>query len=143
MGGSNSNPPYSYLQNGQALGFDNDLMREVANILGMEVKFQLTPLAEAKENLENGTVDVIGGLAYFDRYEKGFLFGTPHAVQYYDLFIRRDSHIRSLSDIEGKTVIVQNGDIMEDYFNGGDYPVQTVLAETPLEALTWGSFWNL
>lgn len=137
VGGDDSNPPYSYVQDGQALGYDNDLMREVAKILDMNIEFQLSPLAEAKDALRQGSIDVIGGIASSDRPDSGMLFGTPHAILYYDLFVRRDSGIQSLSKMKDLTLIVQQGDVMQTSLEDLGYTGKVVLAANPLEALTW------
>ena len=137
VGGDDSNPPYSYIQNGQALGYDNDLMREIAKILDMNVEFHLSSLADAKEALRQGSIDVIGGIASSERPESGMLYGTPHAILYYDLFVRRDSGIQSLSKMSDQTLIVQQGDVMQTSLEDLGYTGKVVLASNPLEALTW------
>ena len=131
------NPPYSYLQDGAALGLDNDLMREIAKNLEMDVVFKLSPLAEARENLVNGSVDVIRGMAFSDHQDDDLLFGTPYAVQYYVLFVRQDSDIKSLKTMKDKIIVVIEGDAMVSYLNQQGYKDQVVLAESPLDALTW------
>ncbi|PKN89618.1 MAG: hypothetical protein CVU45_06730, partial [Chloroflexi bacterium HGW-Chloroflexi-7] len=102
VGGDDSNPPYSYLEEGEAMGLDNDLMREVAKNLGMKVVFNLSPLAEARQELIKGNLDVIGGMAFSLLQDDGLLYGTPHAVQYYDLFVRKDSGISSITSMKEK-----------------------------------------
>ncbi|MBA4384564.1 MAG: hypothetical protein C0410_07490 [Anaerolinea sp.] len=137
VGGDDSNPPYSYLQDGEAMGLDNDLMREVAKNLGMDVVYKLAPLADARNNLINGSVDVIGGMAFSQHQDEDLLFGTPHAVQYYDLFVRQDSGIQSLDSMEDKTIVVIKGEAMVSYLNQLGFTDQIVMAENPLDALTW------
>ncbi len=137
VGGDDSNPPFSYLEDGEAMGLDNDLMREVAKNLGMAVVFRLTPLAEAREYLIDGKVDVIGGMAFANRQDDDLLFGTPHAVEYYDLFVRNDSGISSLSSMRGKVLVVIKGDAIINYLDQQGFSGQYVAADTPLDALTW------
>lgn len=135
VGGDADYPPFSFLENGEAKGFDNDLIRAVAEVLGVEVEFHLTPWEDAKQNLLSGKVDVIGGMAYSAEREEFFEFSTPHSVLFFDLFVRRNSSITKLEDIQGKQVIIQRGGVMEDYLNETGFTGEIVTVENPLEAL--------
>jgi PAS domain S-box-containing protein len=135
VGGDDSYPPFSYLENGIAQGFDNDLMREYARVMGMNVEFKLTPWAEAKQNLIDGKVDVIGGMVISDQRKELYSFGTPHTILYFDLFVRKNSKINTLEDIQGTQIIVQNGGIMADYLKSMQFSGEIVSAENPLDAL--------
>jgi PAS domain S-box-containing protein/putative nucleotidyltransferase with HDIG domain len=137
IGGDDSNPPYSYIQDGEALGLDNDLMREVAKNLGMKAVFNLSTLAEARQNLIDGKVDVIGGISFSQHQDENLLFGTSHAVQYYDLFVRQDSGISSISSMKDKITVVIAGDEIINFLTQQGITGQVVTAETPVDALTW------
>ena len=135
IGGDEAYPPYSYSENGEARGFDNDLMRAVAAVMGVEAEFQLSPWEEAKQNLLDGNVDVIGGMAYSNERDEVFDFSTPHSELYFDLFIRKNSGINDIQDAEGKQILIQSGGIMEEYLKNLGFPVTAVTVDTPLEAL--------
>ncbi len=135
VGGDNSYPPFSYLENGEAKGFDNDLMRALAQVMGVEVEFHLTSWAEARQNLLDGKVDVIGGMAYSAERDELYDFTTPHAELYFDLFVRNTSSIKGIDDIAGKQIIVQTGGIMEDYLAKSGFTGEVIHADNPLAAL--------
>ena len=135
VGGDADYPPYSFLENGEAKGFDNDLIRAVAGVMGVEVEFLLTPWEEAKQNLLSGKVDVIGGMAYSVEREPLFEFSTPHSALFFDLFVRRNSSIKKLEDIQGKQIIVQRGGVMVDYLIETGFTGEIVTVENPREAL--------
>ncbi len=137
VGGDDSNPPFSYLENGEAMGLDNDLMREIVKNQGMAVVFNLSSLADARKNLTEGKVDVIGGVAFSKRQDDDLLFGTPHAVQYYDLFVRKDSKISSISSLHDKIIVVIAGDPIITYLDQQGFSGQFVAAANPIDALTW------
>ena len=137
VGGEDDNPPYSYLEEGQALGLDNDLMREIALNLGMQIEYNLTSLDEAKQNLQDGKIDVINGLVESDQVNQNFLFGTPYAIMAYDLFVKRDSGIRSISDIEEGTIVVIQEDGMEQYLKDMGYSGQIITSKDSIQALSW------
>ena len=135
VGGDEAYPPFSFLENGEARGFDNDLMRAVANVMGVELEFNLSSWDEAKQNLLDGKVDVIGGMAYSTDRDVLYDFSTPHTELYFDLFIRKNSDIDDIRDIEGKQIIIQSGGIMDEYLQGIGFPVTIIRVDTPLEAL--------
>jgi len=135
VGGDADYPPFSFLENGEAKGFDNDLIRAVAEVMGVEVEFHLAPWEEAKQNLLSGTVDVIGGMAYSTERDSIFEFSTPHSALYFDLFIRRNSSIKKIEDIQGKRIIIQRGGVMEDYLKETGFTGDIIPVENPLEAL--------
>lgn len=135
VGGDDSYPPFSYLEDGEAKGFDNDLIRAVAEVMGVKVEFQLSPWEEAKQNLIDGKVDVIAGMAYSTERDQVLDFSSPHSVLYFDLFIRRISSIKKIEDIEGKQIIVQSGGVMEDYLREIGFTGTVISAQSPLEAL--------
>jgi PAS domain S-box-containing protein/putative nucleotidyltransferase with HDIG domain len=135
VGGDDSYPPFSYLENGEAKGFDNDLMRALAEVMGVDVEFHLSTWAEARQNLLDGKVDVIGGMAYSAERDALYDFTTPHAELYFDLFVRNNSSIKSINDISGKQIIVQAGGIMEDYLAKNGFTGEVIYADSPLAAL--------
>lgn len=135
VGGDNAYPPFSYLEDGEAKGFDNDLIRAVAEVMGVEVEIHLSPWDEAKQNLLDGKVDVIGGMAYSTDRDMIYDFSTPHTELFFDLFVRRNSEIVDLRDIAGKQILIQSGGIMEDYLEQVDFSGTVIRVETPLEAL--------
>jgi PAS domain S-box-containing protein len=108
VGGDEAYPPFSYLENGEAVGFDNDLMRAVAEVMGVK---------------------------YSTDRDEVFDFSTPHSEIYFDLFIRKNSDIADIQDIEGKQILIQTGGIMEEYLKNIGFIVTAVYVETPLEAL--------
>ncbi len=135
VGGDNAYPPYSYLKDGVAQGFDNDLIRAVAQVMGVNVEFNLTSWAEAQQNLLDGKVDLLSGIAYSKAREQLFDFANPHSVHYYDVFVRSNSKIKSLDDLKGKQIVVQNGDIMQEYLQGSGLSGSISTVTNPEEAL--------
>jgi PAS domain S-box-containing protein/putative nucleotidyltransferase with HDIG domain len=135
VGGDEAYPPFSFLENGEASGFDNDLMRAVAEVMGVQLEFHLTSWSEAKQNLLDGKVDVIGGMAYSSDRTELYDFSTPHTELYFDLFTRRNSKIKDINDIDGKQIIIQSGGVMEDYLKNINFDGKIIRVATPLEAL--------
>ncbi len=136
VGGDDAYPPFSYLVNGEALGFDNDLLRAVADVMGVQLEFHLSSWTEARQNLLDGKVDVIGGMAYSSERDALYDFSTPHTELYFDLFVRKNSGIVDLQDIAGKQIVIQSGGIMEDYLEETGFTGTVIRVDSPYIALT-------
>lgn len=137
VGGDDSNPPYSFLENGNAQGLDNDLIRRMAETLGYRVEFNLSDLSDAKQKLANGDIDVISGITNSEQTTQSMLFAAPHALITYDLFVQADSGIKSISDLQNGEIIVIRGDESQKYLNEIDFSGHIVLAKNAEEAMTW------
>jgi PAS domain S-box-containing protein len=116
VGGDHENPPYEYLENGKATGFNVELIRAAAAIAGFDVEIRLGPWAKARRALEQGDVDALSGMYWSEERSKGVDFSVPHTMVRSALFVRKGSPIRSLADLRDKEVIVQEGDVLNDLF---------------------------
>ena len=110
--------PYSYLDNGVPTGFSIDVMRAVAEVMGITIKIDLAPWEEVRRQMEQGEILILAGM--FDSPERQKLvdFSTPHIIVTPTLFVRQGSPLHSLDDlrrIEHPSIIVQNRDIMHDF----------------------------
>src|SRR3990172_7680063 len=116
VGGDHENPPYEYLENGKATGFNVELMRAAAAIAGFDVEIRLGPWAKARRALEQGDVDALSGMYWSEERSKVVDFSVPHTMVRSALFVRKGSPIRSLADLRDKEVVLQEGDVLHDFF---------------------------
>jgi PAS domain S-box-containing protein len=114
VGGDHDYPPYEFLENGKPTGFDIELMRAVADAMGFDVEFRLGPWNKIRKNLEQGRIDALAGMYYSGDRSTLVDFSVSHTMVTSGLFVRKDSAIRSRADIQGKEIIVQEGDILHD-----------------------------
>lgn len=137
VGGDRDYPPYEYLdKDGRPAGYNVELTKAIAEVMGMKVRFRLGTWSEMREALQNGTVDVLEGMSYSDERAAEVDFSIPHTIVNHAVFARRDSHhVNTLHDLEGKTVAVHRGGIMHDYLAGIRFPAKLVLTDTPADAL--------
>lgn len=115
-GGDSAFPPYEYLDaEGRPSGFNIDLARAVAREIGVGITFQLAPWSETRGKLERGELD-LASMFYSASRARMAEFSVPHTLVYQAVFARNDSPpYRSLDDLKGRRVAVQDGDIMHDY----------------------------
>ncbi|MEZ4599811.1 MAG: PAS domain S-box protein [Syntrophotaleaceae bacterium] len=114
VGGDHDNPPYEFLENGQPTGFNVELMQAVAEIMSLAVEFRLGPWIEARRALEEGRIHALSGMYYSLDRSTLVDFTVPHTMVSSGIFVRKESPLRSYADIQGKEIIVQEGDIIHD-----------------------------
>jgi PAS domain S-box-containing protein len=114
VGGDHDCPPYEYLENGKPTGFDVELMRAVADVIGFDVEFRLGKWNRVRQDLEEGRIDALAGMYYSADRSRLVDFSVPHTMVSSGILVRKGSAIRSYVDIQGKEIIVQEGDIIHD-----------------------------
>ena len=109
--------PYTFVnQNGDPDGFSLDLIRAVAEEMGLTLEIHVDTWDLARNALEDGTIDVLPMMAYSKERDRQFDFSVPHTIAYDAFFTRKDAgKIRSLDDLRGKKIIVMRGDQAHDY----------------------------
>ncbi len=135
VGGDHENPPYEFLKDGKPTGFNVDLMRAVAEAEGMTVEFRLGPWNDVRRELEQGKIDALAGMYYSEERSKAVDFSVPHTMVTAGLFIRGDSPIRSIDDMKGKGVIVQKGDLIDDYLRKEGIASRIIEVKDPADVL--------
>ncbi|HJV64292.1 MAG TPA: transporter substrate-binding domain-containing protein [Geomonas sp.] len=137
VGGDRDYPPYEFIdQNGKPAGFNVELTRAIAEVMGMRVTFRLGSWSEMRSNLQNGRVDVLEGMSFSDERTKEVDFSVPSAIVNQAIFARRDSPpVASLGELAGKTVAVHRAGIMHDYLVRTGFKGKLELTPTPADAL--------
>lgn len=137
VGGDRDYPPYEFIdKNGQPNGYNVELTKAIAEVMGIKVQFRLGSWSEMREALQSGKIDVLQGMSYSEERAGQVDFSLPHTIVNHAVFARRDSpNVNSLAELEGKTVAVHRGGIMHDYLVGNNFSGRLTLTETPADAL--------
>jgi len=137
VGGDRDYPPYEFLdKEGHPSGYNVELTRAIADVMGMKVEFRLGTWSEMRAALQNGTVDVLQGMSYSEDRLAEVDFSLPHTIVNHAVFARKDSrNVNSLEDLEGKSVAVHRGGIMHDLLVKKGFTGKLVLTDTPADAL--------
>lgn len=115
VGGDMDDPPYEYLVDGVPTGFNIDIFKAVAEVMGLKADIRLGPWDEVRSRLEHGEYDMLLGMYKTPERDESADFSKPHLMVNNTIFIRRGSDIRSLDDINNREVIVQNKNVMHDF----------------------------
>ena len=119
VGFDKSYPPYGFVgDDGEFTGFDIELATEVAKRCGWELK--LEPIDwDAKDSLLNsGAINCIWNGFTMEGREDDYTFSDPYMLNGQVIVVKKDSGIKSLDDLAGKTVITQTDSAAEDVLNG-------------------------
>ena len=135
VGGSASNPPYEYLENGQPAGFAVDLVKAVAHAMDFEVQFILTNSQQSRQDLLDGKVDMLAGLAYSTNRDTDLDFSVPITYTTFDLYVRNDSPARTLEDVRGKEIIVISNSVVYEYLAAERFTSRIVQVNEPTDAI--------
>ncbi|MDY6822492.1 MAG: transporter substrate-binding domain-containing protein [Thermodesulfobacteriota bacterium] len=135
-GGDDSYPPYEFVdKNGYATGFNVELMRAIAEAAGFDITINLGPWKVVRSQITNGEIDMITGMYYSQARDKMFDFSIPHTIVSHGIFVRKDSPVQSVTDLAGKAVIVQEGDIMHDFVVEENITDKVIAVENQEKAL--------
>lgn len=137
IGGDYSYPPYEFIdESGQPSGYNVELTRAIAEVMGMNIEFRLDEWSVVREALTNGEIDALQGMVSSPERGKMFRFSPPHAIVHQSIFSRRgEASAITLQQLKGKQVVVQKNGIMHDYLLQNNVGAIVSTAETHADAL--------
>jgi ABC-type amino acid transport substrate-binding protein len=104
------NPPFEYVSNGQRIGFEVDLMNEIARRLALTPVFVDTQWETILQQMQAGQYDaIVGGITITPERRRMLAWSTPYMTTTLSLVIdsRRSPQIRSIADLKTASVGVQ------------------------------------
>jgi polar amino acid transport system substrate-binding protein len=137
VGADRDYPPYEFIdKNGHPAGYNVDLTRAIAEVMGMTVEFRFGNWSEIRQGLVAGEIDVLQGISWSEERAKSLDFASPHSIVHHAIFARKEApEVSSLDGLAGKEVIVFRGGIMDEEITRRGDAARIVRVETPAEAL--------
>lgn len=116
LGLDDSFPPMGFRdENGEIVGFDIDLAREVADRMGVELRLQPIDWDAKILDLNSRDIDVIwNGLTITAEREEQITFSKPYIANRQIVIVRAGSGISTKSDMAGAVVGIQLGSSAQD-----------------------------
>jgi polar amino acid transport system substrate-binding protein len=119
-------PPFEFIENTKIVGFDIDIITEVAKRLEKKIEFKNMPFDTLIPELQLGKIHLIGaGLtetperAQQGLFTKPFLSGVPLVA----ISLKKNTPITNLSDLTGKTVAVNTGYTADMFMSKVEGPI--------------------
>ncbi|MEL0657584.1 transporter substrate-binding domain-containing protein [Psychromonas arctica] len=101
-------PPFNFVQNGEASGYNNDLMRLVADKVGLNIEFVIGyEWYEYLEKLKNNEIDIISNMKITPDRQKFTAFTHYQSLTSMDGLLTREGEVfaNDFSDIQSIAVI--------------------------------------
>lgn len=113
--GAEDYPPYEFLDpSGEPAGFNVELTRAIAEVMGMGVEFRFGRWSEIRAGLEAGQIDVLQGITWTEERARSLDF-APFAIVHHAIFTRTDGpRLDGVDDLRGRKVIVFRGGYMDE-----------------------------
>ncbi len=128
-------PPFSVTDSGHADGFSVDLLKAVAEEMGIEVTFKIDQWSILKDELENGVLDILPLVGYTEERDEVFDFTVPYIVMRGNIFVRKGNEdIQSQEDLFGKEILVLEGDNSQEWAWSIGLDTELTATSTYLEA---------
>lgn len=141
VGFDKSYPPYGFVdENNEYTGFDLDMAKEVAERNGWEVQLEAIDW-DAKDSLLNqGSINCIWNGFTMEGREDNYTFSEPYMLNEQVVVVKKDSGIKTLADLKGKTVVTQADSAALDVLS--DEEGQKAVADTFKELQTLPDYNN-
>ena len=137
VGGNSAYPPYEFLDgDGKPAGYNVDLTRAIADVMGMKVQFRFDSWSKLRSSLTGGKIDILQGISFSEERTKSIDFSPPHTIVHHAIFARRGTPVvSSLEGLRGKKVVVFQNGIMHDSLVSLGFGADLILTDSPADAL--------
>jgi polar amino acid transport system substrate-binding protein len=103
-------PPFEQGKPGSYTGFDIELMEAIAEKMGRKAEFTDTSFETIFRDVAQGKFEaVVSAATITDEREKAVDFSNPYYLSEQAVLVKEGSDIKSLEDLDGKTVAAQQG----------------------------------
>ncbi|MGM0500369.1 MAG: basic amino acid ABC transporter substrate-binding protein [Bacillota bacterium] len=123
VGTNASFPPFEYVEEGEIVGFDIDLVKEIAELQGFEVEFRDISFDSLIPGLASGSLDMVAaGMTITDARKEVVAFSDPYYSANQSVLVHQDSE-------EDLTVLFGDNDIGVQTGTTGDTWVREKLID--------------
>lgn len=128
-------PPFQYVEDDEVKGFDVDLIRAVADAVGIRVEFVPGPWHLIREQLEAGEIDAGASVLRTDERSERLDFSIPTMIAEHTIFVQDAAMIAGPTDLADQTVALQDGTPWEEWLHEQVPSARALAFDTPEGAL--------
>ena len=108
--------PYEYYENGEVVGVDVDIAREIAKYLGKTLVVKDIAFDSIINEVKTGKADFgAAGISYSDDRAKNVDFSINYSVSKQVVIVSNNSNINNVNNISNKKIAVQLGSIADTF----------------------------
>ena len=108
--------PYEYYSNGEIVGVDVDIAKEIAASMGKELVIKDIAFDSIINEVKTGKADFgAAGISYNEERAKNVDFTINYSTSKQVVIVKNDSGITNIGDINNKKIAVQLGSIADTY----------------------------
>ena len=108
--------PYEYYSNGEIVGVDVDIAKEIVASMGKELVIKDIAFDSIINEVKTGKADFgAAGISYNEERAKNVDFTINYSTSKQVVIVKNDSGITNIGDINGKKIAVQLGSIADTY----------------------------
>jgi len=111
--------PFEFEEDGEYVGFDIDIINEIADRVGFDIELETTNFDGIIPGLQTGTFDIaIAGITITDERGEAVDFTSPYYKSGLRIGVPADNTtIESVDDLEGLTIATRLGSTSADYID--------------------------
>lgn len=134
--GDNYFPPYEFVNDkGEMDGFNVDLTRAVMEELKLPYDLQLGNWSDIMPQFEKKEVDLITGVAKYEKQKGDLYLSNPHSYVDYILVSRKDAPVLSAKKLSKKNIIVQKYALPYKKLKDMQYDANLIEVDNMMEGL--------
>ena len=108
--------PYEYMEGSEVVGIDAEIADALAEKLGLTAQVENMAFNAIVPAVTTGKVDIgLAGMTADEERKKNVNFSEPYVEAGQVIVVNKDSDIKSVADLSGKIVGVQNGTTGDQY----------------------------
>lgn len=108
--------PYEYMEGSEVVGIDAEIADALAEKLGLTAQVENMAFNAIVPAVTTGKVDIgLAGMTADEERKKNVNFSEPYVEAGQVIVVNKDSDIKSVADLSGKIVGVQNGTTGDEY----------------------------
>ena len=128
--------PYEYYSNGEIVGVDIDIAREIADYLNMELVIKDVAFDSIINEVKTSKSDIgAAGISYTEERALEVDFTTNYSESKQIVIVNNESNIFGIEDIKGKKIAVQLGSVADSYLTENYLDVELVREKKYLAAI--------
>lgn len=137
VGTLSDSKPNAYQENGEFTGFDNELLRAIAEEEGLKLEFVATDFSALLGQVANGTFDIgSSAISQTDERKKSVAFSAPYNYQSLGIEAPEGSPVKDENTLGGHRIGVVQGTVSDTWLADNEPTAQAVRFPNDAAALS-------